>query len=257
MFVVVDWVTKYVIVHPMRSADSVNMVRFLEEEVFLKFSRARIILSDNGKQFDSVAFRSLLSRHNITHMRTAFYCPQVNNAEQTNRVLSTCVRALIDEDHRCWDKNLPAITAAINSAKHEVTGVSPHCANFGRELVLHTDLYTQQHLNTTDDPKIAQDLRLSGIKRIHEFIAERIKKGHEASKQRYNLRARQKQFKVSDVVWRRTFELSSKVDRINQKLKPKFVPAIVRSILGANLYELEDVWTGKRGRFHGKDIKED
>ena len=72
MLVIVYWITKYVIVHPMRSADSVKMVEFLETEVFLRFSRPRIVLSDNGKQFESMAFKSLLARHNIIHMKTAF-----------------------------------------------------------------------------------------------------------------------------------------------------------------------------------------
>lgn len=109
MLVVVDWVTKYVIVHPMRNADSVRMAEFLENEVFLKFSRPRMMLSNNGKQFESVAFRSLLARHNIIHMKTAFYCPMVNNAERVNRVLTTCIHSLIDEVHRNWDENLPSI----------------------------------------------------------------------------------------------------------------------------------------------------
>lgn len=73
MLVIVDWVTKYVIIHPMRTADSMKMVEFLEKEVFLKFSFPRIILSDNGKQFQSVVFRSMLARHKIQHMKTAYY----------------------------------------------------------------------------------------------------------------------------------------------------------------------------------------
>lgn len=257
MLVIVDWITKYVIVHPMRSADAVRMVEFLEREVFLKFSRPRIILSDNGKQFTSLVFQALLAKHKIIHMKTAFYCPMVNNAERVNRVLVTCIRALLDEDHISWDENLQAIVAAINSAKHEVTGVSPHYANFGRDLLLHTDLYTQQDLNTADDPKVAQDMRLSAIRRIQEFINKRIKKNHEKKQQKYNLRTRTVAFKVGDLVWRRTFNLSSKADKFNQKLSPKFVPAVVREVLGTNLYTLEDVTSGKRGRYHAKDIKED
>ncbi|XP_038119795.1 uncharacterized protein LOC119769957 [Culex quinquefasciatus] len=233
------------------------MVEFLEREVFLKFSRPRIILSDNGKQFTSLVFQALLAKHKIIHMKTAFYCPMVNNAERVNRVLVTCIRALLDEDHISWDENLQAIVAAINSAKHEVTGVSPHYANFGRDLLLHTDLYTQQDLNTADDPKVAQDMRLSAIRRIQEFINKRIKKNHEKKQQKYNLRTRTVAFKVGDLVWRRTFNLSSKADKFNQKLSPKFVPAVVREVLGTNLYTLEDVTSGKRGRYHAKDIKED
>ncbi|XP_055527403.1 uncharacterized protein K02A2.6-like [Wyeomyia smithii] len=251
MLVVVDWITKYV--HPMRSADSETLVNFLEKEVFLRFSRPRIVLTDNGEQFTSLAFRSLLSRYNIEHMTTAYYCPMVNNAERVNRVSITCIRALLNEDHRAWDENLPSIVAAVNSAKHESTGVSPHFANFGKDLILHTDLYNQQHLNAPQDPKLAQDLRLSNLKRIHEFVVKRIKQSHEKTKQRYNMRTRSVTFNVGDTVWRRAFGLSSKVDHINQKLNLKFVPAIVKKVLGTNLYELEDVPSGKIGKYHVKD----
>ncbi|XP_058449087.1 uncharacterized protein LOC131429054 [Malaya genurostris] len=190
-------------------------------------------------------------------MRTAYYCPQVNNAERVNRVIVTCIRTLLDGDHREWDEKLPAITAAINAARHEATGVSPHEANFGRNLLLHTDLYMQQHLNTPEDSKVAQDMRLSTIRRIQKLIIERIKNNHQRAKQRYNLRARSVTFKIGHLVWRRSFILSSKADKINRKLEPKFVPAIVKEIIGTNLYVLEDVLNGKKGRYHAKDIKPD
>lgn len=190
-------------------------------------------------------------------MTTAYYCPMVNNAERVNRVLVTCIRALLKEEHKAWDENLPAIVAAINSAKHDSTGVSPHFANFGRDLILHTDLYKQQDMNTHQDPKVAQEIRLSTLKRIHEFVVKRMKASHERSKQHYNLRSRTVSFKVGDVVWRRNFGLSSKVDGINQKLNPKFTAAIVRGVLGHNMYSLEDVATGKQGKYHAKDLKAD
>ncbi|XP_055527358.1 uncharacterized protein LOC129719979 [Wyeomyia smithii] len=233
------------------------MVEFLEEEICLKFSRPRIVLSDNGKQFESLLFKSWLSRHQIAHMKTAFYCPQVNNAERVNRVVITCIGSLLDGNHREWDENIPAILAAINTAKHESTGVSPHEANFGRNLLLHTDLYTQQGLNIPDDPKVAQNLRLSTIHRIQQLIIQRIRNSYEQSKRRYDFRKRVVSFKVGDVVCRRSFVLSSKANQITSKLEPKFVPAIVEEILGTNLYELEDILDGKKGKFHAKDIKAD
>ncbi|XP_058827574.1 uncharacterized protein LOC131687499 [Topomyia yanbarensis] len=191
-------------------------------------------------------------------MTTAYYCPMVNSAERVNRVLITCIRALLNEDHRTWDENLASIVAAINSAKHEVTGVSPRVANFGRELILHTDLYKQQDLNTPPhDLKLAQDLRLSNLKRIHAFMLQRIRNSHEKSKKRYNMRTRAVAFNVGDLVWRRSFGLSSKIDRINQKLNPKFLPAMIRKVFCTNLYQLEDVPSGKVGRYHAKDLKDD
>lgn len=123
--------------------------------------------------------------------------------------------------------------------------------------MLHTDIYTQQDLNTPNDPKVAQDLRLSAIQRIQDFIVKRIKNNHEKTKQRYNMRTRAVTFKVGDLVWRRAFNRSSKVDQINQKLNPKFIPAIFREVKGANIYTLEDVASGKRGQYYAKDLKAD
>lgn len=71
------------------------------------------------------------------------------------------------------------------------------------------------------------------------------------------MRTRAVSFKIGDLVWRRSFNRSSKVDQVNQKLDPKFVPAVVREIKGVNLYTLEDVSSGKRGQYHAKDIKAD
>lgn len=103
----------------------------------------------------------------------------------------------------------------------------------------------------------AQDKRLSTIRRIQEFVQQKTKNNYAKTKQRYNLRTRAVSFKIGELVWRRTFQLSSKENQINQKLNPKFIPAIVREIIGANLYMLEDVASGKRGRYHAKDIKSD
>ncbi|XP_058816772.1 uncharacterized protein LOC131680065 [Topomyia yanbarensis] len=175
----------------------------------------------------------------------------VNNAERVNRVLVTCIRTLLEGDHREWDEQLPAIPAAINSAKHDVTGVSPHCANFGRDLIpgkrgiLHTDLYAQQKLDASYDPKVALDMRLSKIQRIQQLIVKRIQNNHEKAKLRYNLRKMAVSFKIGHLVWRKSVGQSSKVDNVNQKLDPKFVPALVKDILEVNLYLLEDITTGK------------
>lgn len=65
--------------------------------------------------------------------------------------------------------------------------------------------------------------------------------------------------------WKSTREVIARTQRqifhvfnhVNQKLNPKFVPAIVKAVLGHNLYELEDISSGKRGRYHAKDLKSD
>ncbi|XP_055585046.1 uncharacterized protein LOC129737905 [Uranotaenia lowii] len=186
LFVVVDWITKFVIVEPFRTANAQKMVQFLEEYVFLRFSTPRIIVSDSGSQFLSQVFQSLLKRYNVTHMRTVFYTPMCNAAERTNRTLITCIRSLLDVDQREWDAHIQQVVCAINTTKHDTLGCSPYFCNFGREHILFTETYPLANLNTPQDPVKDQELRLTVIKNIQEFVLKRINKAHEASKQHYN-----------------------------------------------------------------------
>lgn len=257
LLVIVDWITKYVVAEPFRMANAKQMVEFLERCVFLKFSTPRIVLTDNGSQFLSHCFQSLLRRYNIQHMRTAYYTPMCNPTERTNRTLVTCIRTLLDDDQRDWDSNLQQIVCAINSAKHETLGCSPYFANFGRNHVLFTDQYPLANLNTSGDSDQAQRARLKVVQNIQRFIVDRIKTAHEKSKSRYNLRARERKFSVGDLVWRRSFQQSSAIDQRTKKLGPKFIPCFVREVLGHNNYRLEDIKTSNTGVYHAKDIKAD
>lgn len=257
LLVIVDWVTKYVIAEPFRMASASHMVEFLEKYVFLKFSTPRIIITDNGSQFLSQCFESFLRRYDIKHMRTAFYSPMCNPAERTNRTLVTCIRTLIDDDQRDWDVHLQQVICAINTAKQETLGCSPYYANYGRHHVLFTEQYTQADLNTADDVSQSQKTRLKIIHNIQQFIVDRIKTAHQASKNRYDLRTRERKFAIGELVWRRSFQLSSAIDNRTKKLGPKYVPCYVREIIGKNNYRLEDIKTAASGVYHAKDIKED
>lgn len=257
LLVIVDWITKFVIAEPFRIASTTQMVAFLEKYVFLKFSTPRIILTDNGSQFVSHSFQSLLRRYNIKPMRTAFYTPMCNPAERTNRTLVTCIRTLIDGDQRDWDANLQQIVCAINTAKHETLGCSPYFANFGRHHVLFTDQYPQADLNTNSNADQAQQERVKILQNIRAFIVDRIKTAHEKSKDRYDLRTRDRKFAVGELVWRRSFQQSSAAEARTKKLGPKFVPCYVREVIGQNNYALEDVKTSATGVYHAKDIKAD
>ena len=257
LLVIVDWITKFVIAEPFRMASAKHMVSFLEKYVFLRFSVPRIIVTDNGSQFISHTFASLLQRYNIQHMRTAFYTPMCNAAERTNRTLVTCIRALLDEDQKRWDENLQQIVCAINTAKHETLGCSPYYANFGRNHILFTDQYPLANLNSSGSDKADQQRRLKALQNMQQFIVDRIKTAHETSKKRYDLRTRERKIAVGDLVWRRSFQLSSAAEGRTKKLGPKFIPCYVREVLGQNNYRLEDVKTANSGVYHAKDIKAD
>lgn len=78
---------------------------------------------------------SLASKYNVSKMwYNAYYHPQNNFTERTNKVISAALRSYIGEDHRKWDRDLPEITVALRTAVNAVTGYTLFYLNYTREF---------------------------------------------------------------------------------------------------------------------------
>ncbi|XP_017468221.1 PREDICTED: uncharacterized protein LOC108360456 [Rhagoletis zephyria] len=89
---------------------------------------------------------------------------------------------------------------------------------------------------------------------ISDKIMTELKLAHNRSAKLYNTKAREVQFKIGQVVYRRNFKQSSQVDSYNAKLAPKQVKCVVLKAIGNSMYELGDM-NGKRiGVYHAKDM---
>ncbi|KAG5872250.1 hypothetical protein JTB14_009013 [Gonioctena quinquepunctata] len=131
-----DYFSKFPFFFPMRAATSANIVKILEENIFMLVGVPRFIVCDNGKAFVSRDFKNLAKKFNVNLPYTAFYHPQANAVERIHRVLKTMISAYVQENHREWDINLQKFACAIRTSKHEVTSFTPYFINFGREITL-------------------------------------------------------------------------------------------------------------------------
>lgn len=245
IFVVIDFVSKYVLLKPMRTGKTPALVRYLEEEVFLTYNVPKIIISDNGPQFISNKFSNLLRDYNVKHWLTSRYTPQYNNTERLNRVIMSCIRSYLEGMHNRWDEQIPQI---------DTTKYSPFFINFGRNMITNGSQYENfiQPPNKTVS-KIAEE-KAENLKILLNDVKENIKKGSEEVSKRYNLRARDIQFNVGDIVFKKNFGLSSAPKGISAKLNDPFIKCIVQKRMGSNTYNLEDLNGCPLGVFHAKDI---
>ncbi|KAE8737742.1 hypothetical protein FOCC_FOCC016791 [Frankliniella occidentalis] len=131
MVVSVCLFTKYVWVRPLRRATAEAVRDHLLEDVFLKFGVPSTLVCDNGPQYTAKVFTSFLEQNGVKQHKNFYYHPQHNPTERVNRVLKSMIVSYIMDNQRLWDRHLPQITNAINTAKHESTGFSPHQLVFG------------------------------------------------------------------------------------------------------------------------------
>uniref|UniRef100_A0A0C9RUK2 RNA-directed DNA polymerase n=1 Tax=Fopius arisanus TaxID=64838 RepID=A0A0C9RUK2_9HYME len=135
LLVIQDKFTKWLEIQPLRKAVAETIVKIFKDRIILRFGCPKVLISDNGSQFTSTQFTELLRDYGIQHQRTPPYSPQCNPVERTNRVVKTMIGEFIEGSQRSWDRYLPELMFAYNTAKHEATQSAPAFLNYGRELM--------------------------------------------------------------------------------------------------------------------------
>jgi hypothetical protein len=249
--VIVDWFSKFSVIHTMPSQDGYKMCKFLEW-YFSIFGYSRKIVNDNGPQFTSKNFQRLIEKYEMESLPNAFYHPSNNPAERVNRVIGDTLRAYVGEDHRTWDQYVNLIQSAINSSVHESTGFTPHFVVFGREMSANLQDFQQRSVND----QLNQDFILPevDVEKVFQRVKENMDKAYERYSHHYNLRSRRQDYNVGDWVFMKTHPKSSKSNHFSKKLHHKKVKVQISGMAGSNVYHVQDIDGKYLGRYSGKDL---
>ena len=248
IFVVLDHLSKYPFLKPVKKFTTDAIIRFMEEEIFHCFGVPEIIVSDNGVQFKSHQFNTLLQNYNVQHFYTAVHAPQANASERVNRSVIAAIKAYIRPDQTNWDEQLSHISCALRSSMHSAINNSPYRVAFGQHMITNGNTYPLlRNLQLLEDRTISFD-REDSFDLIRKTAQNVIQQQHQRNEKLYNLRSREVDFKVGQEVYRRNFQQSNFAKGFNAKLAPTFV--------NNSYYELEDAQGRYIGKYHAKDIKQ-
>lgn len=261
ILVVADCFTKFVLFFPLRAATAVAVTQRIEDNVFLMFGAPQYVLCDNGVQYRSNIFKKMVSSYHSKIVYNANYHPQANPTERINRVMKTMLSSYVNDNQRTWDRYLAKVACAVRTATHEVIGMTPYFANFGREMQLNgnksSDIPDTDILNNvqfTDRNDLTK--KTPGLDKLYTDIVKRLEIAYHKNKTIYDLRRRSANFAVGDSVWRRNYVLSDASKYFNAKLAPKFIgPFLIKKKVSYQTYELSDATGLSKGVWHAKDLK--
>uniref|UniRef100_A0ABD2W1S7 Integrase zinc-binding domain-containing protein n=1 Tax=Trichogramma kaykai TaxID=54128 RepID=A0ABD2W1S7_9HYME len=154
-----------------------------------------------------------------------------------------------NDNHKKWDKYIPEIAFAFNSATNESTGFSPAYLNFGCELPPPGSKKRKPGIKNTEGDRI----------KILQYAIElaRINKAMSFQKQQkyYNIRRWDWNPNVNDKVLKRSYVLSNKVENRNAKLSQKYDgPYTVHKVVSPVIFDLKK--NGKiTNHVHVKNLK--
>ena len=134
LLVIVDNYSKWTEVFPLKRATGSEVAAVLVRQIFCRFGAPRKLLSDNGTQFTGKDVAAVCENWGAQQIFTTPYHPQTNWVEQQNKVLKSMIRAFVNNDHKTWDIHISEFAFAINTARHETTGLTPGQMMFKRGL---------------------------------------------------------------------------------------------------------------------------
>ncbi|KAK3014889.1 hypothetical protein RJ639_008461 [Escallonia herrerae] len=101
------------------------------------FGIPRVLITDNGKQFDNSTFRTFCANLSIEQRFTSVAHPQTNGqTEVTNRTLLQGIKKKLDGASGLWVDELPKILWAYNTTSRTSTGETPFSLSFGTEALI-------------------------------------------------------------------------------------------------------------------------
>ena len=108
VLVVVDYFTKWEEVEALANIQDVNVKKFEWKNIVTRFGVLDSLISNNGLQFDSRAFRKFCSDLGIKNRYSTPAYPQSNGqAEATNKAIVNSLKKMLDGAKGRWAEELP------------------------------------------------------------------------------------------------------------------------------------------------------
>ena len=133
----IDYFTKWVEAEALVIITEKNVRGFVWRCIICRFGIPRVLVLNNGKQFDNDSFRGFCSQLGIRNHYSSPAHPQANgHVEVTNRFLLKIIKTRLEGAKGIWHKELPSILWAYKTTARTPTGETPFQLTYRNEAVI-------------------------------------------------------------------------------------------------------------------------
>jgi hypothetical protein len=258
---IVDIFTKYCWLFALRRATAQEIVKILENKVFLTDGVPQIIVSDNGHQFTSNLFKDLVASYGVRRIfYTTLYTPMCNNVETFNRSIGYTLATFTSKNQRKWDVYLDQVQSMMNNTINVATGYTPNLLMKGREVILDGAIYGEvdetQLLNSKNlarDRKLYKE-KMENLNLLYNIVVDNLWAAYRRNAKYYNKGRSDRSYGEGEIVWRRNFVQSNAGNYFTKKFAPRFVKSRIIRKFSDVAYLLRDEETGVENKYHIKDM---
>ena len=122
ILVTTDHFTKWVEAYAMANQEATT-IAFCFEHFINTFCYPDIIITDQGRNFESSLIKEMCVRLKIDKRTTSAYHPQCNGqTERFNRTMNSILAQYVAQNQSDWDRRLPSVHFAYRTSIHYSTG---------------------------------------------------------------------------------------------------------------------------------------
>lgn len=209
----IDYFTKWVEAEPLANITQQNVKNFVWKNIVCRFRVPKVLVSDNGRQFDNALFKDFCLHFGIQNHYSSPAHPQANGqAEVANRSLLKIIKTRLEGTKGVWPDELPGALWAYRTTVRTPTGETPFKLAYGSDAVIPAEVHMANHRVMMYQDKDNEDqlrLNLDLIDEVRTNAEHRAAKYKNLMARQYDAMVKPKRFNIGDLVLRKV-SLSTK-----------------------------------------------
>ncbi|KAL2251337.1 UNVERIFIED_CONTAM: Gag-Pol polyprotein [Sesamum indicum] len=237
VIIVVEYFSKWVETEAVSKISEREVINFIWKNIVCRFGIPRILISDNGTQFQGRQITSWLRELKVQQNFTTVGHPQANGqTEVTNRIILQHLKSRISSK-KDWVEEMPGVLWAYRTTPRSTTGETPFSLVYGSEAVIPVEIGEESPRITGFDPTINREQITFDLDIVEERRdAAQVRMMHYKSLmlRNYNKNLKFRSLQVADLVLKKV-----EVSRHVGKLDPNWEgPFKMVEIVGNGAYKL-------------------
>ena len=167
----------------------------------------RVLISDNGKQFDSNSFKDFCSQLGIkNHYSSPVHLQANGQVEVMNRFLLKIIKTQLEEAKGIWPEELLSFLWAYRMMARMPTRETPFRLAYGSKVVILAKVgFTSYRVGNHDESRNDEAMRLQFdlVDEVRVTADQRLARYRYLMAKHYNSRVRHSNFQVGDLVLRK------------------------------------------------------
>jgi len=238
IYVVVDRFSKMAhFIACKKTNDATQIANLFFSEIVRLHGLPVSIVSDRDTKFVGHFWRTLWKKLGTKLSFSSAYHPQTDGqTEVVNRSLGNILRTLVHQNPKQWDLALAQAEFAYNDTPNRSTGMSPFQIVFGMHP---RGVYELRDLGKQEARSASAEDFAEQMQKLHEEVKDKLQESSRRYKQRADLKRREKEFQVGDLVMAYLRKERFPTRTYNKLKLKKTGPCKIKRKISANAYEIE------------------